>query len=143
MKQLSQKHGETEFLADLIKQEMGTPDHPDAVIFAGPKIMLDEGLSEDSIKPFAADVDYPVFYMNYVLNPIAVPWKDSISRAINGRGPIIQPTRKPGKAIFEKLRSRTASPVSSRRFKVGSGWSTVASLGWLSSAAVAGPPSPE
>ena len=82
MKQLSQKHGETEFLADLIKQEMGTPDHPDAVIFAGPKIMLDEGLPEDSIKPFAADVDYPVFYMNYVLNPVAVPWKDSISRAI-------------------------------------------------------------
>jgi hypothetical protein len=82
MKQLAQKHGDTEFLADLIKQEMGTPDHPDAVIFAGPKIMLDEGLPEDSIKPFAADVDYPVFYMNYVLNPVAVPWKDSISRAI-------------------------------------------------------------
>jgi hypothetical protein len=82
MKKLAQKHGETEFLADLIKQEMGTPDHPDAVIFAGPKIMLDEGLPEDSIKPYAADVDYPVFYMNYVLNPVAVPWKDSISRAI-------------------------------------------------------------
>ena len=82
MKQLAQKHGESEFLADLIKQEMGTPDHPDAVIFAGPKIMLDEGLPEDSIKPYAAEVDYPVFYMNYVLNPVAVPWKDSISRAI-------------------------------------------------------------
>lgn len=82
MKQLGQKHGETDFLADLIKQEMSTPDHPDAVIFAGPKIMLDEGLPEDAIKPFAADVDYPVFYMNYVLNPVAVPWKDSISRAI-------------------------------------------------------------
>jgi hypothetical protein len=81
-KQLTQKHGETEFLADLIKKEMGTPDHPDAVIFAGPKIMLDEGLPDDSIKPFAADVDYPVFYMNYVLNPQAVPWKDSISRAV-------------------------------------------------------------
>lgn len=82
MKQLAQKHGETDFLTDLIKQEMGTSDHPDAVIFAGPKIMLDEGLPEDSIKPFAADVDYPVFYMNYILNPVAVPWKDSISRAI-------------------------------------------------------------
>jgi hypothetical protein len=81
-KQLTQKHGETEFLADLIKKEMGTSDHPDAVIFAGPKIMLDEGLPDDSIKPFAADVDYPVFYMNYVLNPQAVPWKDSISRAV-------------------------------------------------------------
>jgi hypothetical protein len=82
LKKLSQKHGETEFLADLIKQEMGPPDHPDAVIFAGPKIMLDEGVPEETIKPYAADVDYPVFYMNYVLNPQAVPWKDSISRAI-------------------------------------------------------------
>ncbi len=81
-KLLTQKHGETDFLADLIKKEMGTSDHPDAVIFAGPKIMLDEGLPDDSIKPFAADVDYPVFYMNYVLNPQAVPWKDSISRAV-------------------------------------------------------------
>jgi hypothetical protein len=82
MRQLAQKHGEAEFLTDLIKQEMGTVDHPDAVIFAGPKIMLDEGLPEESIKPYAADVDYPVFYMNYILNPVAVPWKDSISRAV-------------------------------------------------------------
>jgi hypothetical protein len=82
LKQLGQKHAESEFLTGLIKQEMGSTDHPDAVIFAGPKIMLDEGLPEDELKPFVMDVDYPVFYMNYVLNPQAVPWKDSISRAV-------------------------------------------------------------
>ena len=81
LKRLSQKHGDTEFLTDLIKKEMGTDDHPDALIFAGPKVMLDEGVPQETLKPLA-DVDYPVFYMNYAVNPQAVPWKDSISRAI-------------------------------------------------------------
>jgi hypothetical protein len=81
LKRLSQKHGDTEFLADLIKTEMSA-DHPDAVVFAGPKIMLDEAVPQDTLKPFATDIDYPVFYMNYNLNPQVVPWKDSISRAV-------------------------------------------------------------
>lgn len=82
LKRLSQKHGDTEFLTDLIKKEMGSEDHPDALIFAGPKIMLDEAVPQETLKPFAPDIDYPVFYMNYALNPQAVPWKDSISRAV-------------------------------------------------------------
>ena len=57
-------------------------DHPDALIFAGPKIMLDEAVPEETLKPFAEDLDYPVFYMNYNLNPQAMPWRDSISRAV-------------------------------------------------------------
>ncbi len=81
LKRLSQKHGDTDFLADLIKKEMGA-DHPDALVFAGPKIMLDENIPQDTVKPFAADLDYPVFYMNYNLNPQVVPWKDSISRTV-------------------------------------------------------------
>ncbi len=82
LRRLAQKHGDTEFLTDLIKKEMGTEDHPDALIFAGPKIMLDEAVSQETLKPFAPEIDYPVFYMNYSLNPQAVPWKDSISRAV-------------------------------------------------------------
>jgi hypothetical protein len=82
LKRLAEKHGDTEFLADLIKKEMGTEDHPDALIFAGPKIMLDQAVPQESLKPFAPEIDYPVFYMNYTLNPQAVPWKDSISRAV-------------------------------------------------------------
>ncbi len=82
LKRLSQKHGDTEFLADLIKKEMVGEDHPDALIFAGPKVMLDEAVPQDALKPFAPDIDYPVFYMNYNLNPQAAPWKDSISRAV-------------------------------------------------------------
>ena len=81
LKRLSQKHGDTEFLTDLIKKEMSTEDRPDALVFAGPKVMLDEAVPQETLKPLA-DVDYPVFYMNYALNPAAVPWRDSISRAI-------------------------------------------------------------
>jgi len=81
MKLLSQKHGEVSFLADLIKKEIPN-DHPDAVIFAGPKVLLDDSVPEDELKPLATDVTYPVFYMNYNLNPQATPWKDAIGKAI-------------------------------------------------------------
>jgi hypothetical protein len=82
LKRLSQKHGDTDFLTDLIKKEMSADDHPDALVFAGPKLMLDSAVPQDTLTPIASDVDYPVFYMNYNLNPQAVPWKDSISRAV-------------------------------------------------------------
>ncbi len=82
LKRLSQKHGDTEFLTDLIKKEMRSDDHPDALIFAGPKIMLEEAVPQETLKPFAEDLDYPVFYMNYNLNPQATPWRDSIGRAV-------------------------------------------------------------
>jgi hypothetical protein len=81
LKQLAKKHGEVGFLADLIKKEIAN-DHPDAVIFAGPKVLLDDSVPEEELKPLASDVTYPVFYMNYNLNPQAVPWRDAIGKAI-------------------------------------------------------------
>jgi hypothetical protein len=78
---LQRKHGETQFLTELIQTEMGMADRPDAVVFAGPKVMLDASVPEEALKPLA-QMDYPVFYMNYNLNPVAVPWRDTISRAI-------------------------------------------------------------
>ncbi len=82
LKRLSQKHGETEFLTGLLTQEMNnTKDHPDAVIFAGPKVMLEDSLPQESLNHLA-DVDYPVFYMNYNLNPQANPWRDAIGNAV-------------------------------------------------------------
>jgi hypothetical protein len=79
--QLQRKHGDTAFLTDLIQKEMSGDDHPDALIFAGPKVMLDASVPEEALKPLT-DVDYPVFYMNYALNPQEIPWRDSIGRAI-------------------------------------------------------------
>lgn len=81
LKRLSQKHGDTEFLSDLIKNEISVKDRPDALVFAGPKVMLDENVPQGSLKE-VGDVEYPVFYMNYNLNPQQVPWKDSIGRAV-------------------------------------------------------------
>jgi len=84
LKRLSDKHGDTDFLTSLVRKEM-TPDpqdHPDALIFAGPKILLDANPPEEALKD-ASDIDFPVFYMNYNLNPQAVPWKDAISHTVH------------------------------------------------------------
>jgi len=78
---LGQKHSETDFLEGLIQTEVGTASHPDAVIFAGPKAMLDADVPQDDLRRIG-DIECPVFYMNYNLNPQAVPWKDAISHAI-------------------------------------------------------------
>ena len=83
VKRLGEKHGDTEFLADLVRKEIvpKAQDHPDALIFAGPKVMLDTNVSQDTLKE-AGDVTFPVFYMNYNLNPQSVPWKDAISHTV-------------------------------------------------------------
>jgi hypothetical protein len=78
---LEQKHSETDFLEDLIQKEVGQNTHPDAVIFAGPKAMLDADVPQGDLRRIG-DIECPVFYMNYNLNPQAIPWKDSISHAI-------------------------------------------------------------
>jgi len=81
MKRLADKNGETDFLTQLITKEIHSGSQPDALIFAGPKVMLNENVPSDSLKD-VGEVEYPVFYMNYNLNPQQVPWKDSISHAV-------------------------------------------------------------
>ncbi len=82
LKRLTQKHGDAEFLSNLITTEMkDVKDDTDAVIFAGPKVMLDGGLPPDTLKQLG-DVKFPVFYMNYNLNPQANPWKDAIGNCV-------------------------------------------------------------
>ena len=78
---LGEKHRETDFLQNLIHQELETSSRTDAVIFAGPKAMLAADVPQEDLRRIG-DVECPVFYMNYNLNPQAVPWKDSISHAI-------------------------------------------------------------
>ncbi len=82
LKRLGQKHGDTDFLTDLIKQEVNSADAPDALVFAGPKVMLDANVPRDELVD-VGDLHYPVFYMNYNLFPQAVPWRDSISRTVH------------------------------------------------------------
>jgi|SRR5450755_328599 hypothetical protein len=81
VKRLGKKRGEMEFLTNLITEELNTPNHPDAVIFAGPKALLDTNVPQESLRR-VADVEYPLFYMNYNLDPQATPWRDAIGNAV-------------------------------------------------------------
>ena len=82
LKRLSQKHGDTEFLTDLINKEMkDVKERPDALIFAGPKVMLDANVPQDTLKEIG-QVEYPVFYMNYNFNPQSNPWRDAIGNTV-------------------------------------------------------------
>lgn len=82
LKHLTEKHGDSEFLASLLTTEVkDDKQNPDAVIFAGPKIMLDDGLPSETVKQLS-DVKIPVFYMNYNLNPQANPWRDAIGNTV-------------------------------------------------------------
>ena len=80
LKTLEQKHGDTGFLSKLIAEEM-TNSHPDAMIFAGPKVMLEEGVAADSLKQME-NIEFPIFYMNYNLYPLTNPWRDAIGSAV-------------------------------------------------------------
>jgi hypothetical protein len=79
-KKLTDKRSETDFLTRLIHDELGK-NTSDAVIFAGPKVMLDEAPSPESFKDLAAS-SFPVFYMNYNLTPQQNPWRDSIGTVV-------------------------------------------------------------
>uniref|UniRef100_Q028N9 Acetyltransferase n=1 Tax=Solibacter usitatus (strain Ellin6076) TaxID=234267 RepID=Q028N9_SOLUE len=83
LKRLSQKHGDAEFLAGFIAEEIKKEDkeQPDAVIIAGPKVTVDGGLPQESLKQMG-DLKFPVFYMNYNLNPQVNPWRDAIGVAV-------------------------------------------------------------
>jgi len=74
LKRLAQKHGDAEFLTSFITQEIKDgKEQPDAVIIAGPKVAVEGGLPQESFKE-VGDLKFPVFYMNYNLNPQVNPW---------------------------------------------------------------------
>lgn len=81
LSRLSQKHGQTEFLSTLLEKEVGNAGKPDAVIFAGPKAMLDADVPQEDLRRIG-EIECPLFYMNYNLYPQAIPWKDSIGHAV-------------------------------------------------------------
>ena len=79
-KKLADKKSETEFLSKLIQDELGN-NSGDAVIFAGPKVMLDHPMPPESFQELA-DISFPVFYMNYILTPQQTPWRDAIGTVV-------------------------------------------------------------
>jgi hypothetical protein len=79
-KYLAVKNGETEFLAQLITDE--TQDNRmDALIFVSPKYPVDTHVSKETVEHIK-ELDRPVFYLNYNLNPVNYPWRDQIGRLV-------------------------------------------------------------
>ena len=79
---LAQKNSETEFLGELIRNEFkGEGVSPDGMIIAGPKVMLNGNVPQESLR-VVGEPEYPVFYMNYNLYPHLTPWRDSIGNAV-------------------------------------------------------------
>lgn len=78
---LGDKNSETAFLTDLITKELQSAERTDAIIFAGPKVMLDQPVPEEALRQMGKP-EFPVFYMNYNFNPQNNPWRDAIGNAV-------------------------------------------------------------
>lgn len=79
---LADKNSDTRFLTDLITSEVSVGDDPmDAVVFVGPKVHLQMNPPTEMLSS-AGNVECPVFYVNYNLNPRENPWRDAIGSAI-------------------------------------------------------------
>ncbi|HFB97930.1 MAG TPA: acetyltransferase, partial [Bryobacterales bacterium] len=78
---LSDQGGEARFLTELIQRELGSGETPDAVVFAGPKAMLDHKVPVADLKVLG-EPPFPIFYMNYNLYPYQIPWRDAIGQAV-------------------------------------------------------------
>jgi hypothetical protein len=79
-KKLADPHSGTDFLTKLVMDELGN-NNADAVIFAGPKVMLEDNVPAESLKDLAS-VSFPVFYLNYNLSPLQNPWRDPIGNVV-------------------------------------------------------------
>lgn len=78
---LGNEHSGPEFLKNFIEKEVRGSTHADAVIFAGPKMMLGAEIRQNDLRRIG-DVELPVFYVNYKVNPQQIRWNDSISHAV-------------------------------------------------------------
>ena len=78
---LGNRNGDTEFLSSLIRNETTADASSDGLVFVGPKSLVDSSVPQDDLKQIG-ELDYPVFYMNYIPDPQATPWRDAIGRTV-------------------------------------------------------------
>lgn len=78
---LADRYGDTEFLEELVRSETAGRDYPDALVFVGPKAMLDENVPEEALAEVGR-LDYPIFYLNCNLYPRRTPWRDAIGHVV-------------------------------------------------------------
>jgi hypothetical protein len=81
LRALGNKNGGIEFLSSLTRNEVMAGEDVDGLIFVGPKSLPDFSIPEDELRHIVAP-DYPVFYLNYAADPLAVPWRDAIGKMV-------------------------------------------------------------
>ncbi len=81
-RRLQDPQSSTKFLAGLLAEHLGPQNPaPDAIIIAGPKLMLEKRISPEVLKQ-AGRANCPIFYLNYNFNPRTNPWRDAIGSAL-------------------------------------------------------------
>jgi hypothetical protein len=82
LQHLAQKHEGIQFLAELMAAEVGSRDDaPDAVVFASPKLALEDAIPADALKQLHG-VKIPVFYMSYNSGPALNLSRDTIGSVV-------------------------------------------------------------
>jgi hypothetical protein len=83
---LLDRHSATKFVTGLLSTHLeSAPPKPDAVLLIGPKLFLDKKVPKEAIQAIT-ESGTPVFYLNYVGNPRAYPWRDTLGSAVKTYG---------------------------------------------------------
>jgi len=81
-RRLQDSQSSTRFLTSLLTEHLGPQQPvPDAIIIAGPKLMLEKKIPQQVLQE-AGRANCPVFYLNYNFNPRSNPWRDAIASAL-------------------------------------------------------------
>lgn len=78
---LSRQHPDEEFLATLIRDEVERDYQPDALVFVGPRLRGDEGISHSAPRSEGSR-RIPIFYLNHDSAPQVPVWKDAIGQIV-------------------------------------------------------------
>jgi hypothetical protein len=82
VQQLRDEESGVRFLGELLREHLRASDpQPDAIIFVGPKLVLEKKISGELLGR-SDHVTCPVFYLIYDRNPRAFPWRDTISSVL-------------------------------------------------------------
>lgn len=80
--QLQDENSGPRFLAELLSKHLGPQEpEPDAVVFLGPKVHIDNRVPKEMVEPLDP-MSAPIFHLVYDRNPRTHPWRDAIGRVL-------------------------------------------------------------
>jgi hypothetical protein len=80
VRQLLDKSTQTDYLSELLRQELSSVDF-DAVVFVSPRIPPTDALPEERLRELTG-LRSRLFYMDYSLHPEATPWRDAFASVV-------------------------------------------------------------